>query len=146
MTGLRDRLAALGVSGLALRAILLVMGALIATTGVNVAFGGIETLGLQGPRDFLVVADQAAFIVQDNHVRFLGGLWLAVGLVFAAAAIQLRVFRGPLVACVGMIVLGGLARFSTPDPGVVLGPSIVGSLAIELLAMPLLALWAWRTV
>lgn len=132
------------ISGLALRAVLLLAGALIALTGVNVGLGGIETLGLQGAHGFFTVTDQAMFQAQDSHVRFLGGLWLGVALVFVAAAVRLKRFRGALLACIGLIVVGGLARFSVFDPAVVFGPTVVGSLAAELIVMPLLALWVWK--
>lgn len=134
-----------GLKALALRAVLVLAGGLIALTGINVGLGGIETLGLQGAHDFFAVTDKAMFQAQDSHVRFLGGLWLGVALVFVAAAVRLKVFRVSLLACIGLIVVGGLARFSVLDPAVVFGPAVVGSLAAELVVMPLLAVWVWRT-
>jgi len=109
-------------------------------TGVNVGFGGIRTLGLQGPQDFIAVTDAAAFAAQDSHVRFLGGLWLGVGLLFAAGALRLRALRAPLMVALLLVVLGGLARFTTGD-ATALSPNVRLSLLAELVLMPVLFVW-----
>ena len=129
---------------LLLRVVLAAAGAFILLTGVNVGFGGIATLGLQGPRDFFAVTDPTAFAAQDSHVRLFGGLWLAVGLVFAAGAVRPRALRPGLLLCCGLIFVGGLARFSALQPQVMFGPHLAGSVAAELVGMPLLALWLAR--
>lgn len=132
-------------SQIALRALLFLVGAAIVLTGVNVGFGGIRTLGLQGPQDFIAVTDAAAFGAQDSHVRFLGGLWLGVGLMFMAGAFRLRALRAPLMAALALIVVGGLARFTTGDAAA-LAPTVRPSLFAELLLMPMLFAWiAWAT-
>ncbi|WP_310541797.1 DUF4345 domain-containing protein [Phenylobacterium sp.] len=126
---------------LLLRAVLALVGAFILYTGVNVALGGMATLGLQGSRDFFTVTDVGAFRAQDSHIRFFGGLWLAVGLVFAAGAARPHALRATLMFCCGLIFVGGLARFSALQPEVMFGPQLLGSVAAELIGMPLLALW-----
>lgn len=128
-------------SRVVLRALLLAVGAAVVLTGVNVGFGGIRTLGLQGPQDFIDVTNAAAFGAQDSHVRFLGGLWLGVGLLFAAGAFYLRKLRGALLAALALIVIGGLARFSAACAA--LGPSVLPSLIAELALMPALFAWVW---
>jgi hypothetical protein len=128
-----------------LRAVLLLAGVFIAFTGVNIAFGGIATLGLQGSRDFVAITDEAAFLAQDSHVRFLGGLWLAVGGVFLAAAVRPQALKPAVLTCCVLIFAGGLARFSDLRFDLVFGPQIAGSLVAELVGMPLLFAWLRRT-
>lgn len=128
----------------ALRLTLALASGFILFTAVNVAFGGMATLGLQGSSTFFVVTDSSAFQGQDSHVRFFGGVWLAIGLVFAAGAWRLQTMKPALMICCGLIFLGGLARFTAMRPEVMFGPQLVGSVAAELAGMPLLALWLSR--
>jgi hypothetical protein len=127
-------------------AVLAGAGAFTMFTGLNRALGGIRTLGWQGSTDFLEVVSRHEFLVQDNHTRFLGGVWTGVGLLLAIAPFNLRAFRPILNFVFAIVFLGGLARFTVMSPDVVFGPDIVGSLVAELVGMPLLALWVWRTV
>lgn len=129
----------------ALRGVLALASLFIVFTGINVAFGGIETLGLQGSRDFVAVTDATAFAAQDSHVRFFGGVWLGLGLLFSGGAVRLNALRPVLYVACALIFLGGLARFSALRPDVLFGPQLVGSLGAELIGMPLLAFWMWRT-
>ena len=128
----------------AFRAVLFVVGLVIVWTGINVGLGGIATLGLQGPTDFMAITDPQAFAAQDSHVRFLGGLWLGVGLLLAAAAWRLRALKPAVQVVLALIVVGGLARFSALRPDVLFGPQIVGSFLAEVALMPLLLLWSTR--
>lgn len=128
-----------------LRVMLVLAGAFIVFTGLNVALGGIPTLGWQGQTAFLEVTDSAAYSAQDSHVRFLGGLWTAVGLLFIVAARSPAAYRSALLFAYVAIFLGGLARLSQLDLDTLFGPDIVGSLAAELIGMPLLFLWTRRT-
>lgn len=130
---------------LGLRVVLVLAGAFIVFTGLNVALGGIPTLGWQGQTPFLEVTDGTAFSAQDNHVRFLGGLWTAVGLLFIVAARSPSAYRPALYFAYAAIFLGGLARFSQVDFDTLFGPDIVGSLAAELIGMPLLFFWTRRS-
>ncbi len=127
-----------------LRVILALTGAAIIWLGLNVALGGIVTLGWQGPIDFLEVTDRAAFAAQDSHVRFLGGVWLGAGLFMLAGSIFLKQLRGVLMAIIAMIVVGGLARIAANDPGLLLGPQIAPSLLAELILFLALGLWIHR--
>lgn len=79
-----------------LRVVLVLAGTSILLTCINVAFGGIRTLGWQGERMFFDVTNQSAFLAQDSHVRFLGGLWLGVGLFFIVASTDVAKYRGAL--------------------------------------------------
>ena len=67
-------------SSKALRLVLILLGAVSAFVAVNVAFGGLETLGLQGPTDYFQVTDQHAFAIRDSHAHYYGGVYLALGL------------------------------------------------------------------
>lgn len=134
----------LSMSELVFRAILFVVGLVILWTGINVAFGGIATLGLQGPTDFVSATDPQAYAAQDSHVRFLGGLWLGVGLLFVAAAFRLRPLKPAVQAALVLIVIGGLARLSAMRFDVTFGPHILGSFIAEVAVMPLLLLWSLR--
>ena len=113
--------------------------------GVNVGFGGIRTLGFQGPTDFVTVSNAAAFSVQDNHVRFLGGFWLGAGLIMLAGALALQQLRPVLIALTLMVFVGGLARLSEVDISVLKSLAVAPSLLVELLVYPLLGLWIFRS-
>jgi hypothetical protein len=129
-----------------LRAVLAIAGAAIVFLGLNVGLGGIRTLGWQGGAvDFLAVTDPAVFSVRDNHVRFIGGVWLAAGLFFLAGAFALERLRPVLVALTAMIFVGGLARLSAADPDILLGAAIAPSFVLELVLFPLLGLWVWKS-
>lgn len=129
-----------------LRVVLTLAGLFIVFTGLNVALGGIPTLGWQGQTPFLEVTDRAAYLVQDSHVRFLGGLWTAIGVLFIAAARAPSAYKTMLFFAYAAIFLGGLARLSRLDFDTLFGPDIIGSLAAELIGMPLLFIWTRRSV
>lgn len=132
------------VSFWGLRAVLAAAGLFIVFTGINIAFGGMATLGLQGSADFFAVTDEAAYLNQDSHVRFLGGLWLGMGALFVAGAVRPAPLRPALNMAFALIFVGGLARFTMMRPDIVFGPDIVGSLAAELILMPVLYFWTAR--
>ena len=131
-------------SSIALRTVLALGGAFIVFTGINVGFGGMATLGLQGPADFFQVTSQPAYLVQDSHTRFLGGVWLGVGALFLVSVFDLVRFRPLLNLAFALIFIGGLMRFTMPRPDILFGPDIAGSLAAELIGMPLLYVWLAR--
>lgn len=128
-----------------LRIVLAIAGAFIVFTGLNVALGGISTLGWQGQSAFLEVTDATAYLAQDSHMRFLGGLWTAVGVLFMVAARAPSAYRPVLIFAYGAIFLGGLARLSQLEFDTLFGPDIFGSLAAELIGMPLLFMWTRRS-
>lgn len=133
-------------NSIALRVVLVLAGLIIIFTGLNTALGGMLTLGWQGQTVFFQVTDEHAYLVQDSHIRFLGGLWLGIGLFFLLASTNLQKFKSALYLAFALIFLGGLARFSQMHIEVTLGPAIVGSLIAELVGMPLLYLWLARTL
>lgn len=129
-----------------IRVVLVLAGASILLTGINVAFGGIRTLGWQGERMFFDVTNQTAFLAQDSHVRFLGGLWLGVGLFFIVAATDLARHRGTLSILLALVFLGGLARLTQMHLETTLGPNVLGSFLAELVGMPILFFWLSKSV
>ncbi|MGI9415032.1 MAG: DUF4345 domain-containing protein [Hyphomicrobiales bacterium] len=134
------------ISPFALKAVLVLAGAFIIFTGINIAFGGMLTLGLQGANDFFRVTSEAAYLVQDSHIRFLGGLWIGVGALFVVSVYDLARFRPLLNFAFALVFIGGLARFTMMRTDVLFGPDIAGSLAAELIGMPLLYFWLARAV
>jgi len=133
-------------SMIALRIVLVLAGVFIIFTGINLAFGGMQTLGWQGESSFFEVTNEHAFLVHDSHIRFLGGLWLGIGALFIVASTNLQKYRSALIAACALIFLGGLARFSQMHFDITFGPEILGSLLAELVGMPLLYFWLSKAV
>ena len=88
---LRALHSALKINGL--RVALVLAGANTLFTGLNRAFGGIATLGWQGSAQFLSVISEHDYLIQDNHNRFLGGVWAAIGLMLTIAPLDLKRFQ-----------------------------------------------------
>ncbi|GAA6180549.1 hypothetical protein NBRC116594_19870 [Shimia sp. NS0008-38b] len=131
-------------SALPLRLSLAVIGAIIVFLGLDVVLGGMRTMGWMGPTTFIDVADPSRFAIQDNHVRFLGGVWTGLGLVFVAASVAFHTLRITLLVLCATVVLGGLSRLTTPEFATLLNMSILPSLIAELVLFPLLALWIFK--
>jgi len=131
----------LRMNGIFLRTVLAIIGIVIIWLGLNTAIGGILTLGWQGPSDFVSISDSQAFAVQDNHVRFLGGVWSAVGVFFMLTSISPYRYKNIIFAMIIMNFLGGLFRLTAADQNLLLGAKIGPSLFAELVLFPLLALW-----
>jgi hypothetical protein len=127
-----------------LRAVLALSGIAIIFLGLNVGLGGIQTLGWQGNAEFITVTDPAIFAIRDSHIRFIGGVWLAVGLLMLAGAFALQRLRPVLVALTAMIFAGGITRLLGGDLSLLTSAAIAPSLALELIAFPLLGLWVMR--
>ncbi len=125
-----------------LRIVLATFGAAIIFLGLNVGLGGIQTLGLQGGAvNFLTVTDTSLFAVRDNHIRFIGGVWLTLGLIMFAGAFAFQRLRSVLIAFTIMIFIGGLARLSGGDPALLMSADIGPSFLFEIAVVPLLGFW-----
>ena len=110
--------------------------------GLNVGLGGIKTLGWQGgAADFLTVTNAPVFDVRDSHVRFIGGVWLALGLLMLAGSFAFQRLRSALVALAFMIFVGGIARLSGGDLTFLLSSDIAPSFLFEIIIVPLLGVW-----
>ena len=70
--------------------------------------------------------------------------WLGLGAVFLVSVFDLARFRPLLNLAFAVIFIGGLMRFTMPRPDILFGPDIAGSLAAELIGMPLLYVWLAR--
>ena len=131
-------------SRIAFSAILFIVGAVSVFVSLNVAFGGLRTLGWQGPTDYFSIADQAQFAIRDNHARFFGGMFLALGLFLMLAATNVARYRSALLLAFALIFAGGLARLTQLQFDITFGPAIVVSAAAELVLMPVLFVWLLR--
>jgi hypothetical protein len=136
-----DKMSDVGRTNIALRVVLALAGSAIIFLGLNVALGGITTLGWQGGTDFMAVIDATEFAIKDSHVRFIGGVWLAVGLLMLIGSYAFEAMKSVLLALMAMIFVGGLSRFSGLDFGTLFSAAIAPSLVLELVLFPALALW-----
>lgn len=125
----------------ALRTVLALLGAVSVFVAINVAFGGLETLGWQGPSRYFAVTDHDAYLLRDSHARFYGGVYLGIGAFLVLAATNLTRHRTALNLVFALIFLGGLARLTQGDLTVTFGRDLTVSSLIEIVGMPALALW-----
>jgi len=124
-----------------LRVVLVALGAVSAFVAVNVAFGGLETLGLQGPTRYFRVTDHDAYLLRDSHARFYGGVYLGIAAFLMIASSNLRKYRSALNVVFALIFLGGVARLTQLEPGVTFGKDLAVSSVVELIGMPAIAAW-----
>lgn len=128
-----------------LRVVLALTGCAILFLGLNIALGGITTLGWQGGgTGFVTVADPVEFAVKDSHIRFVGGVWSSVGILMLIGTVAFQVMRQTLIALTAMVFVGGLSRFSVFDPDVLMSAAIAPSFVLELVLFPLLGLWVFK--
>ena len=123
------------------RTILVLVGAISALVSLNVALGGFETLGWQGPTDYFRVTDADAFAIRDSHARFYGGVYAGIAATLIVASRDIVKYRQALSLVFGLIFLGGLARLSQGELDVTFGPDMAVSTVVELVGMP--AMWLW---
>jgi hypothetical protein len=121
---------------------LFLLRAVLFAGGVFVVFSGLKTVfGALAP----FVADPAALprglLVHENHLRFLGGIWIGLGLLLLVAPFRLRELQPMLYLAFALIFAGGVARLTILRADVLLDPIVLGSLAAELVAMPVLFYW-----
>lgn len=131
---------------LVFKIILVIVGGFIVFVGINVGFGGIQTLGWQVSPDFVSIADAASFKVQDSHVRFLGGLFGAMGVLILLASRNLAKYQAELRLIFIVMFVGGLARLSALQPEVLISSNIISSFLAEVLLMPILFFWLPRVI
>ncbi len=85
--------------------------------------------------------DPHAPAAADSHVRYLSGLLLGIGLVFASSVPRIERHTGRFRLLTSLVVIGGLARLyaalAIGSPG---GAMLFG-LAMELVVTPLLCVW-----
>lgn len=127
-----------------LRSLIAVIGIAIAFLGLDVVFGGIRTLGWMGPTDFVQVVNPADFAVQDNHVRFLGGVFCGIGLLFVLGALAFSRMKSALMVLCALVFVGGLSRFTSPDLGTLFNMAVLPSLLAELILFPIVGFWIYK--
>jgi hypothetical protein len=87
------------ISSTAFRTVLVVLGAISAFVAINVALGGLDTLGWQGSTDYFQITDPHAYLIRDSHARFYGGVYLGIAAFLILAASNLHKYR---VACTSL--------------------------------------------
>jgi hypothetical protein len=131
---------------IAFRTILILLGSTNIFLGINVGFGGILTLGWQGQTKFFEVTNEYAYLMQDSHIRFFGGLYIGLGFFLILASTNLRKYHTSLNLALALMFMGGLARFTMMRPDIIFGGDIIGSLLAELVLMPVLFVWLSKIV
>lgn len=129
------------ISSTAFRGVLLILGAISAFVAINVAFGGLATLGWQGPTDYAQVTDPHSYLIRDSHARFYGGVYLGIAAFWILAASNLHKYRVALNLTFMVVFLGGLARLTQQEPSIIFGPELLVSTVVELIGVPALILW-----
>lgn len=117
---------------IALRVVLALVGLVVIALGLNMGLGGFQTLGLQGPTDFVAPLDATAYAVQDNHVRFVSGFFFAGGLVLVAGGVKLHRMATSVITVCMMIALGGFFRLTGEGSAEALSSGALPSLVLEL--------------
>ena len=125
----------------AFRVIVGLLGLIIIYSGVDTAFGGFNTLGLQGIPQLWEVTDQATFDIIDSHQRLRGGVWMGVGVLILYGLIRWEVKL--IQAAFFLTVVGGLSRFSQGRLDILFGAVFI-VIFIELVITPLLWWWSIR--
>lgn len=128
------------------KAILVILGGFFVYVGINVGFGGIQTLGWQIPSDFVSIVNDADYHAQDSHVRFLGAFFGTSGLFMIIATSNLKRFETALRVIFVMTFVGGLARFTAMQVDVILDSRVITSFLGEVLLMPILFFWLSRVL
>ena len=124
-----------------LKSIIGLTGIIIMFMGINIGFGGIETLGWQISPDFVSVNNATQYAIQDNHIRFIGGVWFGIGAVFLLGTVAMKQVQTVLVTSCYIIAVAGLFRLSALDPNLILSIAIAPSITLEIIGFPLLAWW-----
>lgn len=126
--------------------LLILLGIANILIGINVGFGGIQTLGLQGQTKFFEITNENGFLVQDSHIRLFGGLYAGIGIFLMVAVTNLRKYQIALNLIFYLIFMGGLARLTMLRTDIIFGRDIIGSLFAELVIMPILYFWLAKSV
>jgi Domain of unknown function (DUF4345) len=92
-----------------------------------------------------LVGDRAANTPDlDSHFRYLSGLLLAIGVAYAWSVPGIERQRERFLLLGGIVVLGGFGRLLSMLTMGAPSPVMIGALAMELLATPIITLWQLR--
>lgn len=131
-------------STIGLKTVLILFGLYGIFLGIDFGFGGFETLGWQASTDFIEVIDESRYQVQDSNFRFFGGMLALTGLLMIYAVTDLNKYKQALNLAFGLIIVGGLARFTSGNINLLLQEDIVIALIAELLLTAILYFWLVR--
>jgi Domain of unknown function (DUF4345) len=129
-----------------LRIVLGLVGLYIILSGINIAVGGMPTLGLGGQSNFFKVTDMPPYLIQDSHIRFVGGVWLGLGLLFLLSTTNPLKYKPYLLFGCVLIFIGGLSRLFQAHPEITFGKNIIGPFLAEIIGTPILFTWISKTV
>lgn len=129
-----------------LRIILGLVGLYIVLSGINIAVGGMPTLGLGGQSNFFKVTAVQPYLIQDSHIRFVGGVWMGLGFLFLISTTNVAKFKTLLLFACVLIFVGGLSRLFQMHPEITFGKNIIGPFLAEIIGTPILYTWLSRAV
>lgn len=126
------------MSGSASKRCLQAVVAVLGTVPVAAGTAGV----ILGPAAF---SDAGAWPIDlDSHVRYLSGIFLALGLTFYATVPSIERKTALFRLAAALVVAGGLARLlGLIVNGVPSAPHVAG-LTLELVVVPALAVWQGR--
>lgn len=126
--------------------LILILAIICFVPGGASAFGGMNGSAALGGGEMIFNADSILRGFADNQYRFGFGVFFAQGLalLFFLRNIELNatVFRFVVLA----LFIGGLGRLSNIMEFGLVDPQVVGPTVIELIIVPLLALWHKRVI
>lgn len=129
-----------------LKIVLILVGIVGIVLGIDFGLGGIETLGWQGSKDFIDITDTTRYGVQDSNFRFFGGVIFAIGIFIIFAVQDLPKYQQVLKVIFGLMMVGGMARFTSGDFDVIFSVEIISALAIEVVLMAIVYVWLTQAV
>ncbi len=129
-----------------LHLILTLLGVFIIFSGIDSAFGGLNTLGLLGETSYFTVTDEYMFQIVDSHTRFFGGVWMGIGVIFFFAQKNLTRYQDLLKWSFAILFLGGLSRFTQLNLDVILTEDVLWAICVEIIGMPILYFWLSKVV
>lgn len=130
----------------AFQLLILLLAVICFVPGGASAFGGLNGSAALGGGDAIFHADSILRGFADNQYRFGFGVFFAQGLVLLFFLRDIKqhtnLFRFAALA----LFVGGLGRLSNIMEFGVVDPQVVGPTVIELVIVPLLAMWHFRVV
>ena len=108
------------------------------------AFGGMNASAAAGGGDALFAADSVLRGFADNQYRFGFGVFFTQGLVLLFFLRNIKLHSNLFRFVVLALFLGGVARLSNILEFGLVDPQVLPPTIIELVIVPLLALWHYR--
>ena len=128
----------------AFQLLILLLAVICFVPGGASAFGGLNGSAALGGGEAIFAADSVLRGFADNQYRFGFGVFFSQGLVLLFFLTNIKqhsnLFRFVALA----LFIGGLARVSNILEFGIVDPQVIGPTVIELVIVPLLALWHVR--